>query len=73
MEKQIYIEKTVSLWGGNNGEVNMELEDGTVLTFYAYELFRDLPSITKLTFDEVYKEKEYLKDEYKELAKFITK
>jgi hypothetical protein len=71
--KQIYIEKTVSLWGGNNGEVNMELEDGTVLTFYAYELFRDLPSITKLTFDEVYKEKEYLKDEYKELAKFITK
>ncbi len=73
MEKQIYIEKTVSLWGGNNGEVNMELEDGTVLTFYAYELFRDLPSITKLTFDEVYKEKEYLRDEYKELAKFITK
>lgn len=71
--KQIYIEKTVSIWGGNNGEVNIELEDGTILTFYAMELFKDLPSITRLTFDEVYKEKEYLRDKYKELAKFITK
>ena len=73
MSKQIYIDKTVSLWGGNNGEVNMELEDGTVLTFYAFELFRDLPSITKITFDEVAVEKEMLRDRYKELAKFITK
>ena len=73
MTKQIYIEKTVSLWGGNNGEVNMELEDGTVLTFYAFELFRDLPSITKITFDEVAVEKNDMKDRYIELAKFITK
>lgn len=71
--KQIYIEKTVSLWGGNNGEVNIELEDGTVLVFYAYELFRDLPSITEICFNEVAKEKEYLRDKYQELAKFITK
>ena len=71
--KQIYIEKTVSLWGGKNGEVNMELEDGTVLTFYAYELFRDLPSITEICFNEVASEKEYLRDKYQELAKFITK
>lgn len=73
MSKQIYIDKTVSLWGGNNGEVNMELEDGTVLTFYAFELFRDLPSITEITFNEVAVEKEWLRDKYKELAKFITK
>lgn len=71
--KQIYIEKTTSLWGGKNGEVNMELEDGTILTFYARELFKDLPSITKMTFDEVAIEKEYLKDKYIDLAKFITK
>jgi hypothetical protein len=72
MSKQIYIEKTVSLWGGNNGEVNMELEDGTVLTFYAFELFRDLPSITKMCFNEVAVEKNNMRDKYKELAKFIT-
>ena len=73
MSKQIYIDKTVSLWGGNNGEVNMELEDGTVLTFYGFELFRDLPSITEITFNEVAVEKEMLRDRYRELAKFIIK
>jgi hypothetical protein len=71
--KQIYIDKTISLWGGKNGEVNLELEDGTILTFYAMELFRDLPSITEITFNEVAIEKEQLRDKYKELAKFITK
>jgi hypothetical protein len=71
--KQIYIEKTVSLWGGKNGEVNLELEDGTILTFYAMELFRDLPSITEITFNEVAVEKEQFRNRYKELAKFITK
>ena len=40
MEKNIYIDNTVSLWGGQNGEVNMELEDGTVLTFNAYNLMK---------------------------------
>lgn len=71
--KQIYIYKTISLWGGKNGEVNLELEDGTILTFYAMELFRDLPSITEITFNEVAIEKEQLRDKYKKLAKFITK
>ncbi len=65
--KQIYIEKTVSLWGGKNGEVNLELEDGTILTFYAMELFRDLPSITEITFNEVAVEKEQFRNRYKEL------
>ena len=57
MDKNIYIDNTVSLWGGQNGEVNMELEDGTVLTFNAYNLMRDLPSIVRMTFDEVHCEK----------------
>ena len=57
MEKQIYIDNTVSLWGGQNGEVNMQLEDGTVLTFNAYNLMQDIPSITKMVFDEVMCEK----------------
>ena len=73
MEKNIYIDNTVSLCGGQNGEVNMELEDGTVLTFNAYNLMRDLPSIVRMTFDEVYCEKKNIQENYKELAKFITK
>jgi predicted transcriptional regulator len=73
MDKNIYIDNTVSLWGGQNGEVNMELEDGTVLTFNAYNLMRDLPSIVRVTFDEVHCEKKNIQENYKELAKFITK
>ena len=33
--KEIYIDNTISMWGGHNGEVNFELEDGSVLTFNA--------------------------------------
>ena len=73
MEKNIYIDNTVSLWGGQNGEVNMQLEYGTVLTFNAYNLMRDLPSIVRMTFDEVHCEKKNIQENYKELAKFITK
>jgi hypothetical protein len=73
MEKQIYIDDTVSLWGGQNGEVNMELENGTVLTFNAYNLMKDIPNITKLVFDEVMCEKKHMMEKYKDLAKFITK
>jgi hypothetical protein len=73
MEKQIYIDDTVSLWGGQNGEVNMELENGIVLTFNAYNLMKDIPSITKLVFDEVMCEKKHMMEKYKDLAKFITK
>lgn len=73
MEKNIYIDNTVSLWGGKNGELNMELEDGTVLTFNAYNLMRDIPSITKMVFDEVMFEKKHTMKKYKDLAKFITK
>ena len=71
--EEIYVEKTVALWGGNNGEVNMELEDGRVITFHAYELFKDLPSIVEITFDEVQKEKLSMQEKYQKLAKFITK
>lgn len=71
--KNIYIDNTISLFGGQNGEVNMELEDGSVLTFNAYNLMRDLPSIVELTFNEVACEKEHFRNRYKELAKFIVK
>jgi len=71
--EEIYVEKTVALWGGNNGEVNMELEDGRVITFYAYELFKDLPSIVEITFNEVQKEKLLMQENYQKLAKFIKK
>tara|TARA_B110000908_G_scaffold105386_1_gene124098 strand:- start:792 stop:1022 length:231 start_codon:yes stop_codon:yes gene_type:complete len=73
MEKNIYINDTVSLYGGQNGEVNMELEDGTVLTFNAYNLMRDLPSIVRMAFDEVQCEKDHIEDKYKDLANFIKK
>ena len=71
--EEIYVEKTVALWGGNNGEVNMELEDGRVITFHAYELFKDLPSIVEITFNEVQKEKLLMQEKYQKLAQFITK
>lgn len=71
--EEIYVEKTVALWGGNNGEVNMELEDGRVITFHAWELFKDLPSIVEITFNEVQKEKLNMQEKYKKLAQFITK
>jgi hypothetical protein len=73
MDKNIYIDRTVSLWGGQNGEINMELEDGTVLTFNAYNLMRDIPSITRMVFDEVMCEKLNVQKDFKELAKFIVK
>jgi len=34
---------------------------------------RDLPSIVRMTFDEVHCEKKNIQENYKELAKFITK
>jgi hypothetical protein len=73
MEKNIYIDRSVSLWGGQNGEINIELEDGTTLTFNAYNLMQDIPTITKMVFDEVMHEKKYLQEKYKDLAEFIIK
>jgi len=73
MKENIYIDDTLTLFGGQNGEVNMELEDGIILTFNAYNLMRDLPSIVRLTFDEVMYEKKNIQEEYKKLAEFIVK
>ena len=72
MKENIYIDDTLTLWGGQNGEVNIELEDGIILTFNAYNLMRDLPNIVRLTFDEVMHEKKNIQEEYKKLAKFIS-
>ncbi len=71
--EDIYIDNTISMWGGKNGEVCFELEDGRHLTFNAYNLMRDLPNIVELTFDEVACEKKIFQKKYKELAKFISK
>ena len=71
--EDIYIDNTISMWGGKNGEVCFELEDGRLLTFNAYNLMRDLPNIVELTFDEVACEKRIFEKKYKELAKFISK
>lgn len=72
MKENIYIDDTLTLWGNQNGEVNIELEDGIILTFNAYNLMRDLPNIVRLTFDEVMHEKKNIQEEYKKLAKFIS-
>jgi hypothetical protein len=71
--EDIYVNDTISMWGGRNGEVCFQLEDGRLLTFNAYNLMRDLPSIVQLTFDEVACEKKFIQKKYKELAKFISK
>ena len=71
--EDVYIDSTTTIWGGKNGEVNIETDNGTILTFNAYNLMKDLPSIVELTFDEVYCEKLSMQNRYKELAKFIVK
>ncbi len=73
MDKHIYIDNTVSIWGGKNGELNMELEDGTILTWNCYNLMRDIPDIVPIIFDEVMYEKQDTQKKYKQLAKFIVK
>lgn len=71
--EEVYIDSTTTLWGGKNGEVNMETDNGTILTFNAYNLMRDIPNITRICFDEVMYEKEHIQEAYKKLAEFIVK
>tara|TARA_R100001163_G_scaffold11614_4_gene10608 strand:- start:3543 stop:3779 length:237 start_codon:yes stop_codon:yes gene_type:complete len=71
--EDVYIDSTTTLWGGKNGEVNMETDNGTILTFNAYNLMRDIPNITRICFDEVMYEKEQMQEAYKKLAEFIVK
>jgi hypothetical protein len=37
--KELYIQYTTELWGGQNGEVNLRTQDGTTLTFAVRELY----------------------------------
>ena len=71
--EDVYIDSTTTLWGGKNGEVNMETDNGTILTFNAYNLMKDIPNITRICFDEVMYEKEQMQEAYKKLAEFIVK
>ena len=52
-----------SIWGGNNGEINIGLDSGDTLTFTAFDLLRDLPVLKKLCQEEINKELDKILDE----------
>tara|TARA_R110000796_G_scaffold10042_2_gene33655 strand:- start:507 stop:725 length:219 start_codon:yes stop_codon:yes gene_type:complete len=72
MEK-IYIKNIEMFYGGSNGEVNIETDDGKTLCFSAYELMKNLPTIMELTFNEVAKEKNQIKVKYDRVIELIEK
>ena len=48
----IYIDKTISLWGGQNGELFIETENNGVICWNVQTLLDDLPSIIKIAMEE---------------------
>jgi hypothetical protein len=70
---EMYVSGTTTLYGNGNGEVVIETNEGKVITFYARELFKDLPSIISLTQQEVSAEDELIKESWVTLGKKLTK
>jgi len=63
-KKHTYINMTdASIWGGNNGEINIGLDSGDTLTFTAFDLLRDLPVLKKLCQEEIAKELDKILDD----------
>jgi hypothetical protein len=71
--KELYIQYTTQLWGGQNGEVNLETQDGTILTFAVRELYSDLPSIIAMVHMELEHEEKHQREIWHKLGKKLTK
>lgn len=71
--KELYIHYTTQMWGGQNGEVYVETQDGTVVTFCARELYNDLPSLIAMTHMELEHEEKHTREVWRKLGKKITK
>jgi hypothetical protein len=66
--REIYIDKTISLHT-SNGEVYIELEDGTTLIFEGSELYRDLIHILPMAKQAHEWNNERLEERWKEFNK----
>ena len=71
--KELYIQYTTELWGGQNGEVNLRTQDGTILTFAVRELYSDLPSIIAMVHMELAHEEKHQREVWHKLGKKLTK
>jgi len=73
MSKEIYIGRTHTIWGNQNGEVCFETEDGTVYTWNARDLYDDLPSLIAMTHIELKHEDKHKNELWVKLGKQIIK
>jgi len=71
--KQIYIGHTRTMWQGKNGEVNIETDDGTFITWNARSLYDDLPSIIALTHLELEEEQKHTNEKWNALGKKLVR
>ena len=70
---ELYIQNTYTIWGNDNGEVCLETNDGTVITWNARSLYDDLPSLIAMTHIELEKEDKLTKQKWNALGKKIVK
>lgn len=71
--KELYIDQTIQIWGGRNGEVNLETSDGVVVTWNARHLYDDLPHLIAMTHIELEHEQEMQRQKWYELGKKLQK
>lgn len=64
--KHIYISSTSELWGGQNGEVIIETDNGYTLTFSAFNLYRDLPALKEISEKEIELVLDEIKNNFKQ-------
>jgi len=71
--KELYIEQTNQIWGGRNGEVHLETNDGFIITWNARSLYEDLPSLIAQAHIELEHEQEWQRQKWYELGKKLQK
>jgi hypothetical protein len=64
--KHIYIGSTIELWGGQNGEVSIQTDNGYTLTFSAFNLYRDLPALMEISEKEIKLVLDEIKNNFKQ-------
>lgn len=70
---EIYVSGTTTLYGNRNGEVVIETNEGDVITFYAGELYKDLPSLVAMTHIELDHEEQHQRKTWLQLGKKLVR
>ncbi len=73
MSKEIYIKDTYTVWGNKNGEVCLETQDGTTITWNARSLYDDLPSLIAMTHIELEHEENLTRQKWNALGNKIIR